>query len=293
MSLVGTFDAFYGELEPQDGSTLDFKPTGAVNPAKATVGGASYTSATTFVKQGGAYSLTGSDASSHSVVLGPYGVLDLTDSLNTGDLTLSQALYIQSASGPNAGYIKFQLGWASGADTTKKLVIGTGNIATDQSGGVIDVSKNIQVDFSKIVATGLAPNPYTFTLATGTSDFATTGTLSPAGNDDGLWTAISVLQNSGGHNIQVQATFAPTFLTSSGAYEGTFADLASASGTTVLEKNTTLSFEPNDRCQPETRLGQLHPGDERRFLLDDRIRQNLCIVRHRHGHVWRQRLFRQ
>ena len=262
VSLLGAFDAYYGEIRPNDGSTLSFNPSGSVNPANVAIGGADYTSATTFLKQGGAYSLAGTDASAHSMHLMPYGVLDLTDSSNTGDLTLSKSLYISSYSDVNAGYIKFKLALTGGVDSTKKIVVTDGNIVTDETSGAIDVSKNIQIDMASISTAGITPGTQTFTVATGTSDFACTGTPNVTGNSDGLWNSIFVLANAGGQkNLKVQAAFSPSFLTDGGSYVGSFAQLLSAATentTQTLEKDVTLSSTTTMTKNLTIALGTYH-----------------------------------
>jgi len=246
--LQGTLTKYYGQVYLNDASSLYYNAGSA--PLNLLVGGTDYLSTTIFIKQGAAYTFSGTDGSVNTIELRKYGVIDLTNESNIGDLTISKNLYISSYNQANAGKIKFALALNENVDATKKISITTGRILTDDlTNGQIDVSKHMEIDFSKISLSGISLGMKTFTLATGSTNFYTTGAANVIGNDKGLWDDISVVTNVAGHNMKVQATFAPAFqldATAGGGYAGTWSDLLSSAtegATQTILKNLTLTAD--------------------------------------------------
>ena len=118
VTLSGDHTAYYGFFTFSDGSTLNYASAGPLTvPAKVNLG--NNTTATTFVKKNAAFTLSG-DQNNDTFRIGNYGVLDLSDASNAGDLTLAKNLYFVSNSDANS-YIKYRLG-----TTTYKIVSSAG-----------------------------------------------------------------------------------------------------------------------------------------------------------------------
>jgi len=244
--LFGTLTEYYGVIRPNNASTLYFSSLTSA-PANLIVG-YSASSTTTFIKQNGAFSFTGTDGSSHTVELQPYGVFDLSNVSNSGNLTLANSLYISSYNDANAGYIKYALAMSGGEDATKRIAITTGRVLTDDTAGQINAATHLLIDFSNISLSGISTGTKRFTLATGSTDFYVTNSSSPnvTGNDNGLWESISIITNDEGYNMKVQATFAPGFQLNNDSYVGTWSDMisdATEGATQTILKSQTLTSD--------------------------------------------------
>jgi len=202
VSFTGDFSGYYGFVNLYNGSLLNFNPSVLNTPAKFVIGGTS--AATTFVKKGGALSLTADDGTK-TTELQPYGVLDFGDAGNSGNLTLANSLYLPGYDDPNPGRILFKIG----SVTPNKIICSVGTLYTDNPvNGQIDVSKQFWFDMQG--ATGTSGVTSDFIFAHTLAEPFITGT--PNVVNYGQWSNISVTKAAagGGWDIRLTATyFAP------------------------------------------------------------------------------------
>jgi hypothetical protein len=217
VTLTGDHTAYYGLFTMTNGSTLNYasvSPDPITVPAKVSTG--DNTSTTTFVKKNGDFTLSG-DQSNITFQLGSYGVLDLTDAANTGDLTLAKDLYFVSNIDVNS-YIKYKL-----SATTPKIISSAGKIYTNEPDGSIDVSKKFRFDMTDVTS-GTAGEIRNFTIATCQTEPFVSGT--PTASNAGYWTDFTItVTGTGPYNIVFSATYLPPVIdviatggTTSGSY---------------------------------------------------------------------------
>ena len=199
VTLSGDHTAYYGLFTFSDGSTLNYTSAGPLTvPAKVNLG--NNTTATTFVKKNAAFTLSGNQ-SDITFQIGSYGVLDLSDASNSGNLTLAKDLYFASNTDANS-YIKYRLG-----TTTYKIISTAGKIYTNGTAGVIDVSKKFVFDMTDVTA-GTSEETRNFTIATCQTLPVVTGT--PTAINAGNWANFAVtVTGTGPYNIVFSATYPP------------------------------------------------------------------------------------
>jgi hypothetical protein len=184
---------FYGPIVLQDGNTTNLTTTSASTQSRWLLGGASYTTPTKLIKKNTAFSITGYNASNQTLVIGPYGILDLSNTSNSGNLTLSQSLFISNYKNANVGYIQFKP-----QGTTRQIVSTNGTILTDDpTSGQIDITKHLVYDFSEVTSIKVG-SLYTYTLATLKTNPVLTGSLTNA--------SANILNNTVGFDAFIVST---------------------------------------------------------------------------------------
>ncbi len=234
LNLSSDISNFYGRLVLGNGYTANLLSATSIG-GKINLSN-SYTAATTLVKKNSAFTIAGYDGSNNSIVLGTYGVLNLTSSENDGKLILAKNLYLDGYIN-NAPLIKFKPTAKDGTRGTPGynnfIEVTDGNIYSDDAtNSQIHLNKHIEVDLGSVSTTGLTPGTtYYFTLATGSSAFNITGTPNVINNDAGYWTNITGFSADlgvGKYCFGISADYTAAFQNDLGEYYATFAGLLSS-----------------------------------------------------------------
>ena len=222
VTLSGTYSDYYGETEPQDGTTLTLNS--ATFGSFFTVGDASNTSTTTLYvdKSGGVtFSGSGSDAKTNMVTMDKYGVVNIVK-----DLTLTKGnIQMNSYDNVNAPLIRFYI-----ASTTPKITFSEDGrtIKTDDpTSNRIDASKHLYFDLTNAPQTSVGAQSFTIASFSATGDPTVTGTPSSnvTGNTDNVWDNFSVDVSS--HNLRFNASYNPPFQNDWSGYDNNWSALVS------------------------------------------------------------------
>ena len=202
VSLTGDLSNYFGTISFFNGALLNFNPSNATTPAKVTIQGTSAT--TIFVKKGGAKTIGGTTSNNASIELKPYGVLDLTNAANTGNLSLAKSLYLTGYNATQPGQVRFNINSA----TPNQLITTTGKIYTDDpTNGRIDVSKHFYFDMQN--APGTIGHSYSFVFAHTETEPSFTGTPNVANAT--IWADINITAEAAigtGYDLKLNATLA-------------------------------------------------------------------------------------
>jgi hypothetical protein len=201
VSLTGDLSKYYGPISFFNGAILNLNLSNANTPAKITVEGTS--ASTTIVKKGGSITIGGYTINNATIELKPYGVLDLTNAANTGNLTLAKSLYLTGYNAVQPGQVRFNINSA----TPNQLITTIGKIYTDDpTNGRIDVSKHFY--FNMKDAPGTLGHSYSFVFAHTETVPSFTGT--PNVVNGSKWSDITVtaVAAGGGYDLQLNGTLA-------------------------------------------------------------------------------------
>ena len=199
--LTSDLSEYYGTITFVDGSVLNLNPSNTTVASKIILGG--FTAKTTLVKQGGAYTINGLNLNNNSLEIQRYGVLDLTNGSNTGDLYLSGSLYVTDYNDLQTGFIKFGINSA----TPYRLNCNAGKIySNDPANGQINLSRHFLFDMKNAPGKAGVTSHFVFAHTQTLPTFSGT----PKVINGGDWININVTAEDagGGFDLTLNATLA-------------------------------------------------------------------------------------